>query len=76
MPGNATFYPGKLQKPVTTNLTESGHAILHDITTRWGRSRSDVFEHLLRMHGKDLQFGEAPPRVDPATKAQKGKRAR
>lgn len=54
--GASTFYAGKIQKPVTVNLTAEGHRILGAIYERAARSRSDIFEHLLRSYGEQLTF--------------------
>lgn len=75
--GKATFYPGKVQAPVTTNLTDDGHKIMAHIQRTnqvdGGKglvpvSKSDVFEHLLRLYGRDLTFtaGAVPAPELPA----------
>ncbi len=59
--GKATYYPGKIQKPVTVNLTDSGTKQLEDDETTHGRSRSDIFCRYLEQFGGQLTFPEKKP---------------
>jgi hypothetical protein len=76
MKGISTYYPGKIQKPVTVNLTEVGWRIMDATTARTARSRSDLVEHLLRRHAAALRFDdlEAAKTSEPLVKAGRKKR--
>jgi hypothetical protein len=46
--GKHTFYPGKLQKPVTSNLTHEVHDAIARAEAGSEASRSDIQEHAMR----------------------------
>lgn len=46
--GKATFYPGKVQKPVTTNFTDDCRRAIQELEKRTEASRGDIMEHALR----------------------------
>ena len=63
--GIATYYPGKRQEPLTFNLTSEGWRVLKAVQERTIRSRSDIFTHLVTLHGSKTNYygsypGKAP----------------
>lgn len=46
--GKKTFYPGKTQLPVTTNLTPESRTALKANSARAAASASDIIEHAVR----------------------------
>lgn len=54
--GKAAFYRPKNPRPHGVLLTEEGSRLLARVQKRTKKSRSDIFEHLLRLYGKTLEF--------------------
>jgi hypothetical protein len=54
--GRRTYYSPKMPNALTVNLTVEGRRLLDLVTKRTGKSRGDVFEHLLRHHYKTIWF--------------------
>jgi hypothetical protein len=46
--GKATFYPSKIQQPVTTNFTRPSRDAMDAYEAISGASRSDLLEHVIR----------------------------
>lgn len=50
-----SFYPGRAAER-SIKLTPLGDEILSALQAREHRGPGDIFEHLLRLHGRDLHF--------------------
>jgi hypothetical protein len=53
-PGRPAYYRPKAKRGQTVLLTDLGHRILRGAIRRTKRSKSDIFERLLREHGAEI----------------------
>ena len=56
--GARSYFDGKVPDALSVLLTPLGRRILAAATARTRKTRGDVFEHLLRLHGAEVRFAE------------------